>query len=344
MVGKALVSSRSIDEMRAAVGDVALITDHSSEEGNQLPLSTAMQGVLGVTPILIDARDFMIGGTGEAKLVDGSLTLEVPAKNLVVTPSLVLIYEIPPVERQRFERFQRRLRQLGVVCLGSEVEAWRNATQKDRTVQCFLRDGIPHMETITLRRPNLPLTASAFRRLGQDVWTRPTMGMEGDHVFHVTTYEQLQHVRCHYDDAGLDWQMSRDAENFDAEGKRHDFRVIVLQGRALVASERGQLDPDKPCNHAKGGTCRRLSVQDLPRDFVQLAIVATRSLGLAFGGVDLSLEKRVVFEVNVHPALFPTGYMEAVAVPLVEAHVAQLEERGSAHGSGRYLHQHSAGT
>jgi glutathione synthase/RimK-type ligase-like ATP-grasp enzyme len=54
----------------------------------------------------------------------------------------------------------------------------------------------------------------------------------------------------------------------------------------------------------------------------QLAVSATRSLGLPFGGVDLTIENGgVVFEVNVHPVLDVPGGLETLAIPFVRAHL-----------------------
>ncbi|MGH8572353.1 MAG: ATP-grasp domain-containing protein, partial [Gammaproteobacteria bacterium] len=92
----------------------------------------------------------MTGGNGRATVERGALRLNVPSEDLVVTPEVLVVYEIPPAERRRFETFQRTLLSAGSTCLGTDVDAWRAATDKHQTIVRFLRDGIPHMETIAL--------------------------------------------------------------------------------------------------------------------------------------------------------------------------------------------------
>ncbi|MGI8333234.1 ATP-grasp domain-containing protein [Actinomadura scrupuli] len=301
------------------------MTDHSSTEGSRATLATAVEMVTGRPPVLIDARHFMTGGSGRAQVVDGALRLEVPAEAVAVTPSAVLIYEIPPAARRRFEACQRLLRRYGAVSLGLDADAWRAATEKDLTVERFALDGIPQMRTISLSGPTPERAATAFERLGGDVWARPTVGMGGKDVFHVTTHEQLRDAARYYATAGLDWLVAEDANNFDRDGLRHQFRVVVLDGRVVRACEHVQARPDEACNEINGASSTLVAVDDLSPDLYDLAISATKSLGLPFGGVDLAVENGgVVFEVNVHPAFGSVGGLETVAVPYVEAHLAML--------------------
>jgi ribosomal protein S6--L-glutamate ligase len=160
----------------------------------------------------------------------------VPSENLVTTPDVLVIYETPPAERQRFET--------------------------------------------PARRPP-PLRAS-----------------------------------------GQDWLVSRDARNMDPTGRRHQFRVVVLHDQVLRVCEHVQADPDAPCNESRGAVSTVVPIDDFPPEFSQLAVSATRSLGLPFGGVDLTIENGgVVFEVNVHPVLDVPGGVETLAIPFVRAHL-----------------------
>ncbi len=323
---------------------IVLMTDHSSTEGSRATLATAVATLTGQPPVLVDARHFMTGGTGLLNVLDGELRLEVPAEDLVVTPSVVLVYEIPPAERRRFEVFQRQLRGHGVISLGTDADAWRAATEKNLTVERFAQDEIRHMETISLSRPSAEAAAEAFERLGQDVWARPTVGMGGSDVFHLTTHEQLRDATRYYATSGLDWLVARDANNFNPAGLRHQFRVVVLEGRVVRAVEHVQADPDAPCNEGQGAVSTVLAIDDLPGDLHQLAVSATKSLGLPFAGVDLALESGgVVFEVNVHPMFGSVGGLETVAIPYVQAHLAMVQPDGAGHarpepaGEGRPL-------
>lgn len=304
---------------------IVLMTDHGSTEGSTAILATAVGMITGRPPVLIDARHFMTGGTGRVDVRDGVLSLF--AEDLEVAPSVLLVYEIPPGARRGLEAFQRLLSEHGVKSLGLDADAWRTATEKDLTVQRFGVDSIPQMETVSLSKPSPEQAARTFEGLGQNVWARPTVGMGGNDVFHVTTHDQLRDASDYYDAAGLDWLLARDAGNFNANGQRHQFRVVVLNGQVIRAVEHVQADPDAPCNEALGAVSTPLAIDDLPVELYELAISATKSLGLAFGGVDLVVQNGgenggVVFEVNVHPVFGAVGGLESVAIPYVEAHLA----------------------
>jgi hypothetical protein len=124
-------------------------------------------------PTLVDPRHFLTGGGGRVTTVEGVLQLEAPAENLVGTPSMVIVYEIPPSQRRRLEDFQQALRRGGTICLGTETDAWRAATEKNLTVEQFRRDGIPRMETISLTRLTLEAAAEASALSGATSGRRP---------------------------------------------------------------------------------------------------------------------------------------------------------------------------
>ncbi|WP_045692329.1 ATP-grasp domain-containing protein [Streptomyces rubellomurinus] len=304
--------------------DLVLLTDHSSTEGTRDAMAAAVRRLTGREPVHLDARHFMTDGTGTGRIeADGDGLARLEAEGRVVTTDTVVVYEIPPHRRPAFAHCQRRLRASGVRSLGTDAEAWRAATEKDRTVACFDRDGVPHMPTITLpSRPSPEAAAAAFERLGGDVWARPCVGMGGDDVFHVTTHAQLAAAARHY--AGLDtaWLIARDARNFTPDGQRHQYRVVVLGGRVVRAVEHVQADPDAPCNECQGAVSALLEVDELPPGLAELAVSATKSLGLPLAGVDLAAESGgVVFEVNVHPAFGHDRGVEQIAVPYVAAHL-----------------------
>lgn len=165
------------------------------------------------------------------------------------------------------------------------------------------------METVALHHPDLCTALDAFERLGRNVWARAAIGAGGNDVFHLTTEKHLHTALAHYAASGQDWLLSRDAYNFDTSGRRHQFRVVVLHEQVLRVCEHIQPDPDAPCNEARGATSTVVSVDTLPIRYRRLAVAATRSLGLPFGGVDLATENGgVIFEVNVHPTLnVPNG-------------------------------------
>ncbi|MBD0695454.1 RimK family alpha-L-glutamate ligase [Streptomyces sp. CBMA123] len=303
-----------------ADGELILMTDHGSTEGSRNVLATAVRRLTGRAPVLLDARHFMSGGDGRIE-TDGT-GLRLTADRRSVTADTVLVYEIPPHRRRDFEACQRRLHAHGARSLGTGADAWRAATEKDLTVDRLTRDGVPHMPTLTLRRPTPQEAADAFDRLGGDVWARPTVGMGGNDVFHLTTHRQLADAAAHYAAQGADWLIARDAANFTPDGRRHQYRAVVLGERVVRAVEHIQPDPDAPCNESQGAASTLLAVEDLPAGLAELAVSATKCLGLPFAGVDLAAENGgVVFEVNVHPMFGTVRGLETVALPYVAAHL-----------------------
>jgi glutathione synthase/RimK-type ligase-like ATP-grasp enzyme len=307
---------------RSGPGGVVVMTDHGSREGSRGSLEKAVRLLMRVAPVSVDARHFLTGGPGRVRLGPGGVQLEVSGEGFVANPEVLIVYEIPPADRGRLATFERALLLGGPLSLSADVRAWRNATDKRLTAQCFRRDGIAHMDTIALCRPEPKTAYEAFDRLGGDVWARPTVGAGGQDVFHLTTPEQVDAAVRHYAATGQNWLMSRDAGNFTSEGRRHQFRVVVLGERVLRVCEHVQANPDAPCNESQGAISTEVPVEQFPVRYQRLAIAATRSVGLPFGGVDLAVEHGgMVFEVNVHPTLDVPGGLESVAIPFVEAHL-----------------------
>lgn len=292
--------------------EIVILTDHSSAEGGRDTLATAVRQLTGTAPLLVDARTFMTDGADIADVVD-------------IDAATVIVYEIPPHRRRDFEACQLRLSALGVQSLGTDVHAWRVATEKNLTIERFLRTGIPHMPTLTLSSPTRAQAGDAIGLLGGDVWARPVLGTGGEDVFHITTAAHLSEALAHYAAAATDWLVAADAHNFNQRGLRHQYRVVVLDDEVVRAVEHVQADPDAPCNECRGAVSTVLRTEDLPPGLADLALAATRAVGLPLAGVDLAVENGgVVFEVNVHPVFGSDGGLEQVALPYVAAHLPHV--------------------
>ncbi len=305
-----------------STGQIVLVTDHGSEEDSRSCLAVAVERLTGRPPVMIDARHFMTGADGRVMTECDMLRRLMAPDDDVIAPSAVILYEIAPHERRRVEDLQRLLRKHRFRSLGTDTDAWRAATEKDVTVERFRRDGIPHMETVSFSRPGPEEVGDAFETLGRNVWSRPTVGMGGADIFHITDHGRLRDAARYYAASGQDWQLSRDADNVNRDGLRHQFRVTVLDGVVVQACENIQSDADKPCNMCRGAVSTVIDIDDVSADIQQLAVSATKSLGLRFGGVDLSMEHGgAVFEVNVHPGLYGPQRPMELAIPYVAAHL-----------------------
>ncbi|WP_308405077.1 alpha-L-glutamate ligase [Streptomyces sp. B93] len=306
---------------------IALVADPTSTEGCAEYLAQAVELLTGAPPVRVDARHFAAGGTGRGVPDDdGRLRLRVPDAGLDLVPDAVLLYEIPPHRRRSLAAFQLLLQEYDVVTLGTGATAWRAATEKDLTLARFRRDGVAHMETVVLSRPDPAEAVAAFDKLGGDVWARPVVGTGGGDTFHLTTREAVERATGFYARGRTDWLLSRDAGNITADGRRHQFRVFVLDGRVIHAREHLQSQPDTPCNTCQGAVPVFIDPDELSPRLAELAVAATASVGLPFAGVDLAEEHGgVVFEVNVQPA-FIDGELDKAAVPYVRAHLDALTE------------------
>ncbi|WP_399091742.1 RimK family alpha-L-glutamate ligase [Streptomyces sp. BBFR2] len=310
-------------------GGIALVTDPSSRTRSGAVLAEAVRRLTGRDPVWLDARDFAAGGRGRARVDGGVLRLDVPGRVPAVSPAGVIVYAIPPDVRHAMEGFQQSLRESGAVCLGTDTQAWRTASDKALTVEAFARHGVPQMPTLCMDRPRPEEAIGAFVRLGGDVWARPALGSRGRDVFHLTAVEHVRTAVARYEASGARWLMAADAGNFADNGLRHQYRAVILEGEVIWAAEYVQSLPDAPCNLARGGVSTVLGPGRLPAHLRPLAVAATASMGLPFAGVDLAAENGgVVFEANLHPGLMSDGALEGIAVPYVQAHLNRLRARG----------------
>lgn len=114
-------------------------------------------------------------------------------------------------------------------------------------------------------------------------------------------------------------------QEFIAESAGCDLRVVLLDGRVLAASARATLDPGE--FRAVGGRWSSTAAELSPEE-ARLAIEATATVGLDYGGVDLVRSARgpLVLEVNGEPGLIATE--RACGVDLAGAILRALVARG----------------
>ncbi|MEC3981658.1 ATP-grasp domain-containing protein [Amycolatopsis sp. H20-H5] len=237
----------------------------------------------------------------------------------------MLVYEIPPERRTHLGGLMTALAQCGLTAEVNAAGGWRDATEKDRTIICFQRDGVPTAETIVLQGGDADRAEATFRQLGSDVWIRPSVGTSGRDVVHVTTSEKARAIARSYTHRPEPWLMSRDAGNLTARGERQSLRIVILGDRPLWAVEHIQPNADEPTNEAAGAVSTPVPLENLPASLIEAAVAAVRSVGLRFGGVDLASATCSVFEVNVHPLLLPERHLDTVAVPWVEDQLQSIE-------------------
>lgn len=155
--------------------------------------------------------------------------------------------------------------------------------------------GLPQLPTA------LSTDAVGDERIGQTMGfplvLKPAGGSSGQNTHLVRDLEDLHSVAslCRpYDGFELVLQP------FVTEAGATDRRVFVLDGRVLASIERVAPPGDFRSNVAQGGSTRTVSVTP---DEAEAAILATRTLGLDYAGVDVIATRNgpIVLEVNGEP-------------------------------------------
>ncbi len=126
---------------------------------------------------------------------------------------------------------------------------------------------------------------------------RPKQHAQGKKLYLVNTEIELIHAinKC-----GDGW--------YGAEyiKKVKEYRVFVLQGRALWVADKTPADPTAVAwNVAKGGKFSNVRWGDWPLRVVKIALKATKHSGLDFGGVDVMVDKDgipYIIEINSAPS------------------------------------------
>jgi ribosomal protein S6--L-glutamate ligase len=100
------------------------------------------------------------------------------------------------------------------------------------------------------------------------------------------------------------WAMGQDIilQEYIAESKGRDYRAIVVGGRVVAAMRRQAKAGEFRSNLHRGGLGVRV---DLDKRYAQVAIAATKVMGLEVGGVDMLESKQgpKILEINSSPGL-----------------------------------------
>jgi len=163
-----------------------------------------------------------------------------------------------------------------------------------RTVHTLSTNALPVPPTIAGSDPEV-LSVAARRRLGFPVVVKQRRSRMGVGVIRCTSADNL--------DAVLDslWRVGDEVvvqQYHETGGRSH--RLLVVGGRVVAAACFRAVDGEWRSNAARGGTASRLD--PTPED-VELAVAASRAIGLGICGVDLlpGNEQTVIAEVNPSP-------------------------------------------
>jgi len=217
----------------------------------------------------------------------------------------------------------RAFQQQGVWSL-NPAEAITCSRDKLLSVQLLSSHQVPVPRTAVVSHPrNLPQAIEEVG--GLPVVLKLRRGTQGKGVILVRTLSAAWHAYAVLND----FQQYTLVQEYVAEARNRDMRVIVVGDQAVAAMERQAPPGDFRANIHRGGSSRAIRLDPAT---AALAVKAVRVHGLGLAGVDLILTARgiAVIEVNSSPGLegieAATGTDIAdVVAGYVEAQVVQVD-------------------
>ncbi len=194
------------------------------------------------------------------------------------------------------------------------------ARNKVRTLQIMARKGVPIPETLFSINPNN--IEDQIRILGgPPVIIKLQEGTQGMGVILAESKKSAKSII----DTFYNMDTSILLQQFIGEANGEDIRIIVV-GNKVVASMKRTSDLDEfRSNVHRGGLAEAVEITTREK---QIALDATRYLGLGVAGVDLMRSQKgpVLIEVNASPGL---KGIEAVTGINVAKHIIQFIERNA---------------
>lgn len=194
------------------------------------------------------------------------------------------------------------------------------ARNKVRTLQIMARKGIPIPETLFSINPDN--IGDQIRILGgAPVIIKLQEGTQGRGVILAESQKSAKSII----DTFYKMDTSILLQRYVEEANGEDIRIIVVGNKVVASMKRtSQLD-DFRSNVHRGGNTEKVSISSKER---QIALDATKYLGLGVAGVDLMRSKKgpVLIEVNASPGL---KGIEAATSENVAKHIIEFVERNA---------------
>lgn len=218
-----------------------------------------------------------------------------------------------------------QLDMMGVPVLANAIPIARSR-DKLRALQLLARFGIDIPRTAMCRyRDEVPAAVEMIG--GLPCIIKLIQGTQGVGVMIASTMAEVQGL--------LDtlWTLGQEIilQELVAESRGKDVRALVIGDRVVAAMRRTARAGEFRSNIHRGGEATAL---DLPRDYAEAAVKATRVMGLEVAGVDM-LEARTgpkIMEVNSSPGF--EGLEQATGLDIATLYVRHAVEFGHAHASG----------
>ena len=218
-----------------------------------------------------------------------------------------------------------QLDMMGVPVLANAIPIARSR-DKLRALQLLARFGIDIPRTAMCRyRDEVPAAVEMIG--GLPCIIKLIQGTQGVGVMIASTMAEVRGL--------LDtlWTLGQEIilQELVAESRGRDVRALVIGDRVVAAMRRTARAGEFRSNIHRGGEATAL---DLPRDYAEAAVKATRVMGLEVAGVDM-LESRggpKIMEVNSSPGF--EGLEQATGLDIATLYVRHAVEFAHARASG----------
>ncbi len=190
----------------------------------------------------------------------------------------------------------RQFEQLGVIVLNSSHGIVRS---RDKLVACQMMAQARVPVPITAHVGSWEDTDRAVRRVGgTPCVVKSTEGTHGSGVFLVNSFQQARQLVYQMLERG----MRPLVQEYIEESHGSDVRALVVGGEVVASMRRKAHGNEFRSNFHLGGS---VSDVELTEEQAEIAIDATRTLGLELAGVDMLESERgpLVLEVNSSPGL-----------------------------------------
>ena len=190
----------------------------------------------------------------------------------------------------------RQFEQLGVIVLNSSHGIVRS---RDKLVACQMMAQARVPVPITAHVGSWEDTDRAVRRVGgTPCVVKSTEGTHGSGVFLVNSFQQARQLVYQMLERG----MRPLVQEYIEESHGSDVRALVVGGEVVASMRRKAHGNEFRSNFHLGGS---VSDVELTEEQAEIAIDATRTLGLELAGVDMLDSERgpLVLEVNSSPGL-----------------------------------------
>ena len=181
------------------------------------------------------------------------------------------------------------------------ADALLNAQDKIRTLQLLSQNGIKTPKTVAIKQAhNLQWTIDQLG--GFPIVAKLIYGSRGIGVFILTEPLSASTALDAFSSQGHSLLLQQFIETAKNDKKKHDYRVVVVDGQCVAAIKRNSVGEDFRTNASIKEDCEGVEVSELPEGMAEIAVKSANAVSLEIAGIDLAVDvdtKEIyVYEVN----------------------------------------------